>query len=277
MQKPAIWCVVLVVVASGCRPESGTTPAQQTKTPAAEKQIAFDLGNGLNLEMVLIPAGEFMMGSPDTDKDALDNEKPAHKVKIITPFYLGKYEVTQEQWGAVMGNNPSSFKGRKNPVEEASWDDCQKFFEKLNAKVGTQGGKFMLPTEAQWEYACRAGSATAYCSGDEESGLGEYAWYDGNSDGKTHPVGEKKPNVWGLYDMHGNVWEWCADWYDEKYYADSPTDDPTGHETGSSRVGRGGDWSSDSWFCRSGSRSGCAPGLRCDLLGLRVSLVPADK
>ena len=134
---------------------------------------------------------------------------------ITKPFYLGKYEVTQEQWEAVMGSNPSHFKGPKNPVEQVSWDDCQQFLVKLNAKSGGQGSKFVLPTEAQWEYACRAGSTGKFCFGDDEKQLGEYAWYEANSGDKTHPVGEKKPNTFGLHDMHGNVWEWCQDWYGE--------------------------------------------------------------
>ena len=124
-----------------------------------------DLGGGVKLEMVLIPAGEFMMGSPDSDKDACGGEKPQHRVRITKPFYLGKYLVTQEQWEAVMGNNPSHFKGPKNPVEKVSWEDCQQFLGKLNAKSRPGGGKFQLPTEAQWEYACRAGSTTLYCFG----------------------------------------------------------------------------------------------------------------
>ena len=189
-------------------------------------ELTVDLGKGVNLEMVMIPAGEFPMGSPELDKDAAGNEKPQHWVRITKPFYFGKFLVTQEQWEAVMGNNPSHFKGLRNPVENVSWDDCQKFLDKLNGKVG--GGKFQLPSESQWEYACRAGSKTWYCFGDDRSGLGEYAWYGENSDGKTHPVGEKKPNAWGLYDVHGNVYEWCQDWYDGGYYAKSPMDDPTG-------------------------------------------------
>ncbi len=169
------------------------------------KERTIDLGNGIKLEMVLIPPGEFLMGSPDSDKDSFPFEKPQHRVRITKPFYLGKCLVTQEQWEAVMGSNPSYFKGPKNPVETVSWDDCQQFLSKLNAKSAAGGGKFQLPSEAQWEYACRAGSKTRYCVGDDDSKLGEYASYDGNSGNKTHPVGEKKPNAWGLYDMHGNA------------------------------------------------------------------------
>jgi len=241
----------------------------------AGKETSVDLGNGVKLEMVLIPAGEFLMGSPDADKDGQIGEQPQHRVRISKPFYLGKYLVMQEQWQAVMGNNPSQFKGPKNPVEQVSWDDCQQFLEKLSAKVG--GGKFRLPTEAQWEYACRAGSTTRYGFGDEESGLGEYAWYDANSGNTTHPVGEKKANAWGLYDMHGNVWEWCADWYNWGYYAKSPTDDPTGPAAGSRRVLRGGYWFNGAGNCRLAHRYAHGSGRRGSFLGLRVSRVVADK
>ena len=158
----ALGSLAVVVVATGCR-------KQQITNPALPKEMTFDLGNGVKLEMVLIPAGEFLMGSPDSDKDAVQNEKPQHRVRITKPFYLGKYQVTQEQWQAVMGNNPSYFKGPKNPVEQVSWDDCQQFLGKLNAKVG--GGKFQLPSEAQWEYACRAGSKTKYYFGDDDRQL----------------------------------------------------------------------------------------------------------
>jgi formylglycine-generating enzyme required for sulfatase activity len=240
------------------------------------KEIAVDLGGGVKLELLLIPAGEFLMGSPDSDNEARDNEKPRHRVRIAKPFYLGKYLVTQEQWEAVMGNNPSNFKGPKNPVEQVSWDDCRPFFDKLNAKSGPGGGKFSLPTEAQWEYACRAGSTTRYCFGDGESGLGEYAWYGANSGSRTHPVGEKKPNAWGLYDMHGNVWQWCADWYNAGYYKESPTDDPTGPATGSYRVFRGGSWAHPARRCRSAYRNDLPPGYRGLDLGLRVSRVAGE-
>jgi formylglycine-generating enzyme required for sulfatase activity len=236
-----------------------------------------DLGNGVKLEMVLIPAGEFMMGSPGSDRSAASSEKPQHRVRITRPFYLGKYLVTQEQWETVMGDNPSQFKGPKNPVETVSWEECQPFLDKLNVKSGPAAGKFQLPTEAQWEYACRAGSTTRYCCGDEESGLGEYAWYRTNSENCTHPVGEKKPNAWGLCDIHGNVWEWCQDWYDEGYYANSPADDPRGPETGSDRVVRGGPWRRPARSCRSANRGHVkGSAARGNDLGLRVCLVPAE-
>jgi formylglycine-generating enzyme required for sulfatase activity len=249
---------------------------KQEATVTAPNGTTLDLGGGVKLEMVLIPAGEFMMGSPDWDKDADVSEKPQHLVRITKPFYLGTYLVMQEQWQTVMGNNPSHLKGGKNPVEQVSWNDCQTFLGKLNEKFGAERGKFQLPSEAQWEYACRAGSTTRYCYGDEELGLGEYAWYNANSGGRTHPVGEKKPNACGLYDMQGNVWEWCADWYDNGYYAASPTDDPTGPTSGSGRVLRGGCWSYLARDCRSTYRLANAPGIRNRGLGLRVSLVPAD-
>jgi formylglycine-generating enzyme required for sulfatase activity len=262
------------------RDQMPLTPAvTQTVSPGKESvlgQVAVDLGDGVKLEMLWIPAGEFLMGSPDSDKDARPDEKPQHRVRITRPFYLGKYLVTQAQWQAVMGSDPSHVKGPKNPVEMVSWNDCQAFLDKLNTKSGGRGGKFQLPTDAQWEYACRAGSTTRYCFGDEESGLDEFAWY-GNSGGRTHPVGEKKPNAWGLYDMHGNVWEWCGDWLDGGYYARSPVDDPMGPTRGSNRVIRGGGWNGGAGDCRSALRSGDEPGDRDGILGFRVARVPAEE
>ena len=204
MRNFGIWSVAIFAMAGSASGETKGLP----------KVLATDLGGKVKLEMVQIPAGEFLMGTPNSDSNGLNAEKPRHRVRITKPFYLGKYLVTQEQWGAVMGNNPSYFKGPKKPVEQVSWDDCQQFLRKLNAISVAGEGRFQLPTEAQWEYACRAGSTTRYCFGDEESRLGEFAWYNVNSGEQTHRVGEKKPNAWGLYDMHGNVWEWCADWFD---------------------------------------------------------------
>jgi formylglycine-generating enzyme required for sulfatase activity len=224
------------------------------------------------MEFVLISAGEFMMGSDDSNKDAYFDEKPQHKVTISKDFYLGKYEVTQEQWEAVMGSNPSWNEGLKNPVEKVSWDDVQEFVELLNKKEGTT--KYRLPAEAEWEYAARAGSTTIYSFGDDDGQLGYYAWYYGNSGHKTHPVGQKQPNDWGLFDMHGNVWEWVQDWYGENYYRQSPSSDPTGPTSGSDRVFRGGSWSGDAGRARSAFRDFNSPGYRNYNLGFRLALSP---
>ncbi len=215
--------------------------------------ITEDLGNNVKLEMVTIPAGSFTMGSDESD---YDDEKPQHQVKL-QEFYLGKYPVTQEQYQAIMGNNPSKFKDNpKNPVELVSWDDAQEFCQKLNQKTGK---KYRLPTEAEWEYACRAGTQTRYYFGDDEKQLGEYAWFDKNSDSKTHPVGQKKPNNWGLHDMSGNVWEWCEDpWHDS--YANKPEDiknngNSIWSDSNESRhILRGGSWNVNSRGCRSAGR-----------------------
>jgi len=212
------------------------------------KEASIDLGADVKLEMVMLRNGSFQMGE----------KQSTHKVTITKPFYLGKFEVTQEQWERVMGSNPSNFKGAKNPVEQVSWEDCQTFIRKLGEKV--PGYTFRLPTEAEWEYACRAGSSSEYCYGDDAGGLGEYAWYDGNSGSKTHPVGEKKPNAWGLYDMHGNVWEWCQDWYGN--LDSNAATDPVGPSSGSYRVLRGGSWYDDAALCRSASRSSVDPSYR---------------
>jgi formylglycine-generating enzyme required for sulfatase activity len=269
--------VLVVVVAVGSFAVANAEESKEAggKTKSSPKERTFDLGKGIKLEMVLIKSGTFMMGSPDSDKDAEREEQPQHRVRITRPFYLGKYLVTQEQWEAMMGSNPSHFKGPKNPVEQVSWDDCQLYLEKLNAKIGTQSGKFGLPTAAQWEYACRAGSTTRYCFGDDESKFGEYAWYVENSGITTHPVGQKKPNAWGLYDMHGNVWEWCQDWNED--YKKSPVDDPSGPTEGSVRVFRGGSWYHVAKHCRSAIRLSHLPRYKYADLGFRVALIPADK
>jgi len=224
--------------------------------------------NSIGMKFVLIQAGEFTIGSPENEKDRQSNEGPYHKVKITKPFYMQTTEVTQAQWKAVMGNNPSYFKGDDLPVEQVSWDDAQEFIKKLSAKEGV---KYHLPTEAEWEYACRAGSTTRFCFGDDESKLGEYAWYNENSDNKTRPVGQKKPNARGLYDMHGNVWEWCQDWYDENYYKNSPAEDPQGPASGAIRVVRGGRWFGEAGDCRTAFRSWVETSFRYDNFGFRLA------
>lgn len=222
--------------------------------------------NSLGMDFVLIPAGEFHMGFDDGDED----EKPVHLVRITKPFYLGKYQVTQGQWQAVMGDNPSHFKGDPNrPVERVSWEDTQEFLRRLSKKEG--GKPYRLPTEAEWEYAARAGSTGAYCFGNDVSQLERYAWHSANAEGTTHPVGLLKPNVWGLHDVHGNVWEWVSDWYDETYYQQSPTDDPQGPEQGSARSVRGGSWLYHPRYARASRRYGSGPGSRAVTYGLRCA------
>jgi len=196
------------------------------------------LTDSLDMKLVRIPAGEFTMGSPDSDKEALDREKPRHRVRITKPFYLGMHEVTQEQYERLMGENPSRFKGDpERPVENVTWEDAVEFCRKLSEKEGVT---YRLPTEAEWEYACRAGSKQVYPFDNYPIDLGEYAYWGRNSKDTTHRVGLKKPNAWGLYDMLGNVSEWCADWYRDDYYAISPVDDPVGAYSRNWRVVRGG-------------------------------------
>ncbi len=233
---------------------SSQTQKEQTET--------FDLGNGVKLEMVYIRGGSFQMGSNNGDSD----EKPVHTVSLAD-FWMGKYEVTQGQWQAIMGNNPSGFKGSNLPVERVSWNDCKEFIGKLNSKTGKN---FNLPSEAQWEYACRAGSTTRFCFGDSDSGLGDYAWYTSNSGNKTHPVGRKKPNTWGLYDIHGNVWEWCEDWHHDSY-GGAPADGSAWLSPASSlRVLRGGAWCFGTVNCRSADRGWSIPSGSGNDLGFRV-------
>ncbi len=246
-------------------------PEETSKTNTAQtasSQNSDTYTNSIGMEFVLIPEGEFRMGSPSDEGGRWDNEGPVHKVTIEEAFYLGKFEVTQKQWREVMGNDPSYFEGDNLPVEQVSWNDVQEFIDKLNEMEGTN--KYRLPSEAEWEYACRAGTTTRYYFGDDESSLSEYAWWDGNSGDKTHSVGQKKPNPWGLYDMHGNVYEWCQDRYHSDY--DGAPSDGSAWESGSGslRVLRGGRWLLHAGDCRSALRSFYAPGNRREYLGFRV-------
>lgn len=252
----------------------GTEQAKRHQQAWAEYLgVPVERTNPMGMEFVLIPPGSFMMGSSDSDSDAQDNEKPAHEVEIAKPFYLGKHEVTQAQWEAVMGDNPSSTKSPQNPVGNVSWNDCWTFIGRLNDRFADSGVTFALPAEAQWEYACRAGTTTRFCFGDDESMLGEYAWYDANSDGKSHPVGQKKPNAWGLHDMHGNVREWCADRYGEDYYGRSERTDPAGPPEGDGRVIRGGSFISQRWYVRSADRYSARPADQFTHIGFRLVCV----
>lgn len=211
------------------------------------------------IDFVWIPPGSFVMGSPMEEEGRYDDETQ-HQITVSEGFWQGKTQVTQAQWKRVTGNKPSQFQGSDLPVEQVNWKDCHGFIQQLNA----QGqGVFRLPTEAEWEYACRAGTTTAYCFGDDASLLGEYAWYEENSERATHPVGQKKPNGWGLYDMHGNVWEWCED---SVLYPAGVTGAPSGE----CRAVRGGSWESFPVACRSASRPSHFPFSRRSTCGLRL-------
>ena len=242
-------CIALLLFASyGC--------SSQIETP---KELTLDLGQGVQMQLVLIPAGDFLMGPnvPDQEGKIL-----ARKVTISKPFYMAKYPTTQQQWQALMPKNPSKFKGADNPVDSIQWKAAQDFCAKLAAKTGKP---VRLPTEAEWEYACRAGTTTDYYFGDDPNALPDYAWYEDNSNDTTHHVGQKKPNAWGLYDMCGNVWEWCNDFYIPIDYTAGPATNPKGPEKGNhlsygdSHVLRGGAWHTEPGYSRSGSRGGNFP------------------
>jgi formylglycine-generating enzyme required for sulfatase activity len=241
-------------------PRVSTLVANAPPSPAIViPPLAPSFVNSIGMEFVLVRAGKFRMGS-----NAYEDAKPIHEVTIAGPFYLGKYEVTQGEWKAVTGSNPSRFEGDDRlPVENVSWDDCQEFIAKLNGRK--DGYAYRLPSEAEWEYACRAGT-----TGDYAGELDEMAWYRNNSGNKTHPVGKKKPNAWGLYDMHGNVWEWCQDRY-HKNYNGAPTDG-TAWEAGSDneRILRGGSWCDSAYYCRSANRLCNSPVVRDNYVGFRL-------
>ncbi len=245
--------------------EAKENPAVQEKSASASGDV---LTNSIGMQLKLIPARSFVMGSPESEKDR-DNDEVQHKVTLIQPFYLGVYEVTQEQYEKVMDTNPSHFKGPMLPVECVSWNDAQDFCRTLSQMDKSM--TYRLPTEAEWEYAARAGTKTAYYWGDAFDA--RYVWCDQNSGGKTQEVGTRLPNVWGLYDMSGNVWEWCEDWK-----GSYPTDeqvDPKGVASGSNRVFRGGCWYYNTQSCRSANRYGYVPDSRSYNVGFRVVAVPA--
>ena len=327
--RKAILAAVMLAILSGCG-----SPKYAPRVGKQEAQT-LDLGNGISLEVVLIPAGKFIMGTPEPESPwiggtvlgiaglvvlilaaqvliravrqhrrpqfsllwlivvvlilgvaeyggfrfwravhgprfAVPDFSPAHAVTLTKAFYLGRFEVTQEQYMQVIGTNPSRFKGAKLPVETVSWDDAQEFCKKVSGKTGQT---VRLPTEAEWEFACRAGTTTAYYSGDTEADLERAGWYDANGNMTTHPVGQKEPNAWGLYDMHGNLREWCQDWYGG-YEAGTATD-PQGPGTGTYRVLRGGSWSDCREGCGSAIRNRSSPGSRDYYGGFRVVVLCA--
>jgi formylglycine-generating enzyme required for sulfatase activity len=231
---------------------------------AVPSALPLTFANPIGMAFVLLPAGAFRMGSTGHETD----EQPQHTVQLSQPFYLGKFEVTLEQWKAVMGHHRNYFHTQPNlPVDSVSWHDVQQFIHRLNEREG--GPPYRLPTEAEWEYAARAGTATAYSFGNEAPQLGKYGWYVVNAGQKTYPVGQLQPNAWGLYDIYGNVWEWVQDFYGP--YPAEVVVDPTGPSSGSDRVYRGGSWYSDATLCRSARRIHAPPNTRDQgFLGFRL-------
>jgi formylglycine-generating enzyme required for sulfatase activity len=241
---------------------------QSAETPGrASLRKRIDLGNGIFMDFVLIPAGEFNMGSPQMEKGRNPSEGPAHQVKISQYYYMSMYEVTQDQYRAVMGKNPSYFGQGNYPVENVSWEEAVEFCQQTSSKFSYS---LRLPTEAEWEYACRGRTQTRFSFGDNAGDLSVYGWYEINSYKKTHPVGQKKANPFGLYDMHGNVWEWCSDWFDSQYYENSPMLDPAGPSTGQGSVLRGGGWLNGENICRSATRIGLTQTNKSSYIGFRV-------
>ena len=246
------------------------TVAQQpvVQTPVTNSDnISIPVKDGISIDMIRVEAGTFTMGATPEMEDPYDDEKPTHQVTLTNDYYIGKYEVTQALWQAVMGYNPSNFKGDNLPVEQVNWYDCQEFISKLN---NITGKKFRLPSEAEWEYAARGGKKSRGYQYSGSSNLSDVAWYEDNSGSKTHAVGSKQANELGIYDMTGNVWEWCQDWYGK--YSRSSQTNPTCTNNGSYRVSRGGCWGDAAWFCRSSYRYGRTSVYHYDFLGLRLVL-----
>ena len=248
------------------KPKPKPKPTPKVSSSYTDDGIMFSIGN-VRFEMVRVEGGTFTMGATaEQGSDAYSDEKPTHQV-TLSSYSIGKTEVTQALWQAVMGSNPSYFKGSNLPVEEVSWEDCQTFIRKLNALTGKT---FRLPTEAEWEYAARGGNKSRGYKYSGSNTLSNVAWYDDNSADKTHPVATKASNELGIYDMTGNVWEWCSDWYGS--YSSSSQYNPTGSNTGSYRVYRGGSWSSNAWGCRISNRNYHTPTDSHYNLGLRLAL-----
>ena len=241
-------------------------PVAQTPVTNGDN-ISIPVKDGISIDMVRVEAGTFTMGATPEMKNPYSDEKPTHQVTLTNDYYIGKYEVTQALWKAVMGNNPSNFKGGNLPVEQVSWDDCQEFINKLNKITGKT---FRLPTEAEWEYAARGGKKSRGYQYSGSNNISDVAWYDSNSGNKTHAVGSKQANELGIYDMTGNIWEWCHDCYG--IYSSSSQTNPTGATSGSIRMGRGGCWGSGARYCRSSYRRSDASGNRYHYLGFRLVL-----
>ena len=265
MALAAMTACVLV----SCGSDDDDSPKGTSNTSKPQTVTVENNGMNVSFKMMPVKAGTFTMGATSEQENPYSDEKPVHSVTLTEDFYIGETEVTQELWEAVMGSNPSYFNGTTRPVERVSWNDCQQFIDKLNEQTGK---KFRLPTEAEWEYAARCGNKSKgylYCGSNN---LDDVAWYDENenSDDETHPVKTKKANELGIYDMSGNVWEWCQDWRGS--YSGSAQTNPTGPSSGTYRMYRGGSWFSPARNCRPSVRDLGAPGYSSYNLGLRLVL-----
>lgn len=256
---------IMVYFLASARFDGGKEAAATASMKAAAVEKV-KLGEHVEMEFVPIQPGTFTMGSSQEFGD--EDESPVREVNLTAAFSMGKYEVTQEQWEAVMNSNPSKFKGAKLPVDSVSWEDCQRFVAELRRLTGR---RFALPTEAQWEYVSRAGTATPWSFGDQEKLAEDFAWIATNSEGTTHPVGQKKPNPWGLHDMYGNVQEWVSDWYSNPYPPGNASD-PQGPSSGDARVLRGGAWGDYPANTRSSYRNCMGPQMKHEGVGLRLVL-----
>ncbi|MBX3730770.1 MAG: formylglycine-generating enzyme family protein [Candidatus Sumerlaeia bacterium] len=258
----------------GCQRESeryevtGHEPVAVNHPGSGATVETIDLGSGVSMSLVWIPPDTFTMGSPSSESGRHSDEGPQTRVTLTRGFWMGETEVTQAQWNAVMGSegNPSHFKGDDLPVETVSWGDAMEFCRRLSERSGRT---VTLPTEAQWEYACRAGTPTRYSFGDGQAALPNYAWFSSNSGNQTQPVRARQPNAWGLYDMHGNVLEWCLDFYVDSFPGGIETD-PAGPSSGWDHVIRGGSFYDEPAYLRSADRSKSAPGNRVKAIGFRV-------
>lgn len=268
IEKPSTFHVAPAPVS---KPATEKLPPELAPNPAPESEtgkLPPEFTNSIGMKFVLIKAGTFWMGSPDNERGR-NSDETKHKVTLTKDFYFQTTEVTQAQYEEIMASNPSDFKGDNLPVEQVTWNDAVEFCKKLSVK---EGKAYRLPTEAEWEHACRAGTITSYSFRDNEGKLEEYACYGNNSGNKTHPVGKKMPNAWGVYDMHGNVWEWCSDWYGG--YQGGSVTDPKGPENGNTKVVRGGSWGCDPGLIRSAGRNGDGPDLSGGDCGFRCVMSP---
>ena len=294
--KKIFCCVTLLFIVLGCEqdnpdaqpaPDNYEQEAQQDtivadgnkhqKTPMDAPVPGKPITNSIGMKLVYIPHGEFMMGSPSSELDRYPDEGPVHRVTITRGFYMSSTEVTQAQYRSIMGTSPSYFEGDDNPVEKVSWNDAVEFCKKLSEK---ERKTYRLPTEAEWEYACRGKTTTPFYTGetistDQANYNGKYVYGNGTKGiyrVKTIPAGTFSPNEFGLYDMHGNVWEWCKDKFNSDYYSIRPATDPQGPSTGRYRMLRGGSWLNEPWGCRSASRGRWAPVSAHSVLGFRCAL-----